>query len=74
MHRRSNKNTKRELRQEIHLTRPPRLEGKAKNAAMELVKKEKKTKPVKRGSQKSQGYGDAQRRDYQLKSKRRRVS
>jgi hypothetical protein len=32
------------LRQSDHLTRPPRLEGKAKNAQMNPVKKKKKRK------------------------------
>lgn len=31
------------LRQEDHLTRPPRLEGKAKNAGLEPVRKKKKS-------------------------------
>ncbi len=41
------KGDKREIRQEMHLTRPPRLEGKAKNAAM-YSRKKKKARPRKR--------------------------
>ena len=65
-----NKISKMELRKELHLTRPPRLEGKAKNAGMDPVRKRKKTRP--RASQKSkpQSYSAKQRKDYQLRSKR----
>ncbi len=35
---------KKRIREEDHLTRPPRLEGKTKNAMMNPVKKEKSPK------------------------------
>ena len=63
--------TKRELRREMYLTRPPRMEGKVKEAMMQPVRKAKKAIPrVKRASGKPQGYNDRQRKDYQLRSKR----
>ena len=34
---------KKQIREEIHLTRPPRLESKVKNSRMNPVKKPKKT-------------------------------
>lgn len=39
---RKNVDGKKEVRQESHLTRPPRLEGKVKNARMNPQKKAKK--------------------------------
>ena len=41
MGQRPTKGDKREIRQRMHLTRPPRLEGKVKNAMMYSEKKEK---------------------------------
>jgi len=41
MNKRPNKITKRELRKSIHLTRPPRLEGRAKNAGSKPIRKKK---------------------------------
>jgi len=38
---------KRLLRKEDHLTRPPRLEGKAKNAGLNPVRKKKKERSQK---------------------------
>lgn len=35
------------IRQTTHLTRPPRLEGKTKNATQDSVKKPKKSKKLK---------------------------
>ncbi|HEX9608714.1 MAG TPA: hypothetical protein VGA06_00675 [Candidatus Paceibacterota bacterium] len=39
-----NLDKKKELREKTHLTRPPRLEGKTKNAQMYSKRKEKKKK------------------------------
>ena len=36
------KGDKREIRQEMHLTRPPRMEGKVKEAMMQPVRKKRK--------------------------------
>jgi len=41
---RRTKGDKREIREETHLTRPPRMEGKAKEAMMQPVRKLKKVK------------------------------
>ena len=63
------KGDKREVREELHLTRPPRLEGKVKNAMMNPKKKKKQTPHKKMVSKKQRGYSEGQRKDYQLKSK-----
>jgi len=39
---RQTKGDKMEVRREMHLTRPPRLEGKVKEAMMQPVRKKKK--------------------------------
>ncbi|MDD3292618.1 MAG: hypothetical protein PHI45_01435 [Candidatus Pacebacteria bacterium] len=38
------KKTKKEILQDEHLTRPPRLKAKSKNAQIKNIKKKKKTK------------------------------
>lgn len=53
----------------MHLTRPPRLEGKVKEAMMQPKKKPKKERP-RRMALKSRGMSAQQRKDYQLPSKR----
>ena len=63
------KGDKREIRQETHLTRPPRLEGQVKNAMMNPEKKKKQVAQKKAVSKKQRGYSEGQRKDYQLKSK-----
>ncbi|MBI5470677.1 hypothetical protein HY968_05190 [Candidatus Kaiserbacteria bacterium] len=70
MKRITNKRTKKELRELMHLTRPPRLKEKARKAK-ELVKKPKKIRVEIPRVLKRQGYSEQERRDYQLKSKRR---
>jgi hypothetical protein len=66
-----NKITKSQLRKELHLTRPPRLEGAVKEAGMRKVMKPKAPRKASAGARKVQGYTEQQRKDYQLKSKRR---
>ncbi|MEK7480419.1 MAG: hypothetical protein AAB665_03995 [Patescibacteria group bacterium] len=63
--------TKRELRQTLRLTRPPRLEGKAKNAMTDPVRKKKAARVKARTPGKMQGYTERQRKDYHLKNERR---
>jgi len=63
--------TKRELRQTLRLTRPPRLEGRAKNAMTNPVRKRKVARTTARTPKKMQGYTAGQRKDYHLRSKRR---
>ncbi len=65
------KRNKREMRQSMHLTRPPRMEGVVKNAKMQTKKKPKKapTLKQKKGETKVQSeHRDAQRKDYQLRT------
>ena len=72
MKRYANKATKKELRAELRLTRPPRLEGASKNAMMDPVHKKKHA--ARRGTstlKKPQGYSEKERKDYQLRSRRR---
>lgn len=66
---RPNKVTKAELRKETRLTRPPRLEGKVKEANMQPVRKPKHPHAQAKTARKAQGYSDQERKDYQLKSK-----
>lgn len=63
------KGDKQEIRRETRLTRPPRLEAKAKEAMMLPVRKRRKASPAAQGKAKPQGYTDKQRKDYQLASK-----
>jgi len=63
--------TKRELRQTLRLTRPPRLEGRVKNAKGKTVLKKKAVRTTVRTPRKMQGYTAGQRKDYHLSSKRR---
>lgn len=72
MKQRPTKGDKKEVREEGHLTRPPRLEGKVKEAKMRSVRKRRKTRAKARRMRKPQGYTEKQRKDYQLTSKRRR--
>jgi len=58
-----------EMRTEMHLTRPPRLEGKVKNAKQKPKKKPKHVKPKQPKARKSQTYSAKERKDYQLRSK-----
>ncbi|OGG50354.1 hypothetical protein A3C18_00700 [Candidatus Kaiserbacteria bacterium RIFCSPHIGHO2_02_FULL_54_11b] len=69
---RATKGDKREVRQETHLTRPPRLEGRAKNAMMKLVRKKRATKKGKIGPKKPFGLSRVQTKAYQLPSRRRK--
>ncbi len=61
-----NKITKRELRQELHLTVPPRLEGAVKEAMMRTVRKLVESHVEALQPHKPQGYTAAQRKNYQL--------
>ncbi len=63
------KGDKREVRQETHLTRPPRLEGKVKNVMMNPVRKKKQVVRTKAVPKKQRGYSERERKDYQIKSK-----
>lgn len=63
------KGDKREIRQETQLTRPPRMEGKVKEAMMQPVRKQKKRTTKSRRAGKTKGYTAKQRKDYQLRSK-----
>jgi hypothetical protein len=54
---------------EMHQTVPPRMEGKAKNAMMNPVRKKKQPRK-KTASKKRQGYSAAERKSYQLRSAR----
>ncbi|OGG56934.1 hypothetical protein A3D71_02500 [Candidatus Kaiserbacteria bacterium RIFCSPHIGHO2_02_FULL_55_20] len=64
------KSDKRSIRRAMHLTRPPRMEGRVKEAMMQPVRKKKAA--VKRTGvpKKIQGYTEKQRKDYHLKSRR----
>lgn len=69
MRRAETKGDKDEVRQETHLTRPPRLEGKVKNAKMNPVKKKKRADSKKSAPKKQRDLSEKQRKEYQLKSK-----
>jgi len=62
------KGDKREARQEMHLTRPPRLEGKTKEAKMQPKRKKKAPKAPKRAVRKPQGKSTREIKNYQLRS------
>src|SRR3989344_6848807 len=64
------KGDKREIRQETRLTRPPRMEGKVKEAMMQPVRKPKKTGKKARRSHEKQGLTAQERKNYQLRSTR----
>lgn len=60
---------KREARQEMHLTRPPRMEGVVKEAMMQPKKKKKAApKPKKKVAKTQASNTSAQRKQYQLKT------
>lgn len=64
------KATKTDIKREQHVTRPPRLEGKVKNAKMNpILKKKKAFAEVLPTGSKVQGYTAQQLKDYQLRSK-----
>jgi len=67
--RRPTKGDKKEIREETRLTRPPRMEGKVKEAMMQPVRKPKKVGEKKIAPRARKGYSDRQRKDYQLRSK-----
>ncbi len=67
---RPTKGDKKEMQQNMHLTRPPRLEGVVKNAKLEPKKKPKRPRPTKEVSRKPQDYSASERKDYHLKSKK----
>lgn len=60
----------REVRQVVRRVRPPRLEGKAKEAMMR-PKRKPSPKRHKNVPHKPQGYTVRERKDYQLRSQRR---
>lgn len=65
------KRDKKEIREETHLTRPPRLEGKVNKASMRQKKKPKQELPVphEKSPVKSQeSHTRLQRKEYHLKS------
>lgn len=65
---RPTKGDKREIRQETHLTRPPRLEGVAKER-VQPKRKPKTKKPARRALRKARSYSAQQVKEYQLRSK-----
>ncbi|HEY4487755.1 MAG TPA: hypothetical protein VI483_03265 [Candidatus Paceibacterota bacterium] len=68
---RPTKGNKKEIREETRLTRPPRMEGKVKEAMMQPVRKPKKMRKKESISPKKKGYSERQRKDYQLRSIKR---
>jgi len=62
------KKGEREIRSQTRLTRPPRLEGKVKNAGINPVRKLKQAHAAARIPKKVQGYMERERKDYQLRS------
>ena len=67
--RRPTKGDKREIRQETHLTRPPRMEGKVKEAMMQPRRKKKRIAVKAPLARKARGYTEEERKDYQLENK-----
>ena len=65
----SSKANKSDIKREQHVTRPPRLEGKVKNAKMNPILKKKKSLAEVLPNTKVQGYTAQQLKDYQLRSK-----
>ena len=59
-----------ETRRLTRLVRPPRLEGKVKEAMMQPVRKAKKPRAEADSPRKMQGHTQRERKDYQLRSKR----
>lgn len=70
MRSRPTKGDKKDIRQEMHLTRAPRMEGAVKEAMMQPVRKKRRAAAKTAPKRKPQGYTDGERKDYQLKSKR----
>jgi hypothetical protein len=68
---RPTKGDKREVRREMALTYPPRLEGKVKNVGIKPKKKRKRIRKASERPRKPQSYSARQRKDYHLKSKNR---
>jgi hypothetical protein len=66
------KGDKRQIRQEMRLTRPPRMEGKAKEAMMQPKRKTKASRKAAESPHKKQGYTESERKRYQLRSGRGR--
>ena len=63
------KGDKREIRQEMHMTRPPRMEGAVKEARMKDTKKKPVAKPKKKAVAKTQStHTEAERKGYHLKT------
>lgn len=65
------KGDKREVRQEMAPTYPPRLEGKVKNVGIKPKKKKKRIRKPIAKLRKPQSYSAEQRKNYHLKSKGR---
>lgn len=63
------KGDKKEVREETHLTRPPRLEGVVQNRGIKPIRKPKK-KRLKQRVHKPQADSELQRRQYHLRSKK----
>lgn len=70
MRTRPTKGDKKEARQEMRLTRPPRLEGVVKNAKLKPKRKLRRQRPKKQRPHKPQSYSARERKAYQLKSKK----
>ena len=68
--RRSTKADKRTMQRGMRLTRPPRLEGKVKNAMMNPIRKKKRAPRAADTPQKPQSYSQQQRQSYHLRSSR----
>ncbi len=65
------KSDKQSIRRRTHLTRPPRMEGRVKEAMMQPIRKTKRAAAPAAAKRKPQGYTAKQRKDYQLKSGKR---
>lgn len=72
MMRKPGKLTKSGMRKKMRLTRPPRMEGKVKNAGLRAVRKPKRAAAPPGRPRKPQGYGGKRRKDYQLGNRRHR--
>lgn len=67
----TSRNPKKEIREKTHLVRPPRLEAVVSKAKLRKEKKKRRPPTNKPGPKKPQSYTAKQRKDYQLRSKRK---
>ena len=64
------KRDKKEIKEGMHLARPPRLEGMIGKVRTRAVRKPPRTAPRTPAARKPQGYTARQRKEYQLPSKK----